>query len=50
MQLSGYSLDRLREDGEFILYRAHAKQEEPPSVLLLTPSFISTQLRDTQKD
>ena len=38
MQLSEYSLDRLRDDGEFVLYRAHAKQMEPPSVLLLTPA------------
>lgn len=37
MQLSGYSLARLRDDGEFILYRAHAPQSELPSVLLLTP-------------
>ena len=38
MQLSGYSLDRLLDDGEFILYRAHAKQAEPPSVLVLAPA------------
>ena len=38
VQLSDYSLDRLRDDGEFILYRAHAKQMELPSVLLLTPA------------
>src|SRR5215472_15649034 len=38
MQLSEYSLDRLRDDGEFILYRAHAQQTELPSVLLLTPA------------
>ena len=38
MQLSEYSLERLRDDGEFILYRAHAKQIEPPSVLLLAPA------------
>src|SRR6266542_992690 len=37
VQLSEYSLERLRDDGEFILYRAHAKQVEPPSVLLLAP-------------
>ena len=35
MQLSKYSLERLREDGKFILYRAHGKQIKPPSVLLL---------------
>src|SRR5215470_5549521 len=38
MQLSKYSLERLRDDGEFILYRAHGKQIEPPSVLLLAPA------------
>src|SRR5882757_1648351 len=38
VQLSGYSLDCLRDDGEFILYRAHAKQIELPSVLLLAPA------------
>src|SRR5215471_19652490 len=38
MQLSDYSLECLRDDGEFILYRGHAKQPEPPSVLLLTPA------------
>lgn len=35
VQLSRYSLKPLRDDGEFILYRAHAKQMESPSVLLL---------------
>jgi len=38
MQLSEYSLECLRDDGEFILYRGHAKQPEPPSVLVLTPA------------
>jgi hypothetical protein len=38
VELSRYSLDLVREDGEFILYRAHSKQLEPPSILLLTPS------------
>ncbi len=38
MQLSEYSLESLRDDGEFVLYRAHAKQMERPSVLLLTPT------------
>src|SRR5713226_3424234 len=36
MQLSEYSVERLRDDGEFVLYRAHGV--EPPSVLLLAPS------------
>lgn len=38
VELSRYSLDLVREDAEFILYRAHSKQLEPPSILLLTPS------------
>src|SRR5262245_45626740 len=38
MQLSEYSLECLRDDGEFILYRGHAKQPGPPSVLLLAPT------------
>jgi PAS domain S-box-containing protein len=38
MQLSEYSLERLRDDGEFILYRGHPKQSVTPSVLLLTPA------------
>ena len=38
MQLSEYSPERLRDDGEFILYRAHAKQKELPSVLLVAPA------------
>ena len=36
MQLSEYSVQRLRDDGEFVLYRAHGV--EPPCVLLLAPS------------
>jgi len=38
MQLSGYSLDRLSDDGEFILYRAQAKDTELPPLLLLAPA------------
>jgi hypothetical protein len=38
MQLSGYSRDRLCDDGEFILYRAHVKPTELPPVLLLAPA------------
>jgi PAS domain S-box-containing protein len=37
VDLSGYLLDALREDGEFILYRARAKHAETPSVLVLSP-------------
>jgi serine/threonine protein kinase len=35
VELAGYSLESLRDDGEFILYRACAKQLEPASLLLL---------------
>jgi serine/threonine protein kinase len=38
MQLSGYSFDRLRDDREFILYRARATRIEPPTVLLFAPA------------
>lgn len=37
VQLSSYTLDRIRDDGEFNLYRAHAQRIEAPSVLLLAP-------------
>src|ERR1700721_116668 len=37
MQLSGYSLVRLRDNGKFILYRAYPTQTELSSVLLLVP-------------
>jgi serine/threonine protein kinase len=36
MQLSEYFVERLRDDGEFVLSRAHGV--EPPSFLLLSPS------------
>src|SRR5260370_21875696 len=38
MQLSEYSLQCLRRDGEFILYRGHAKQPGAPCILLLAPA------------
>src|SRR4029077_14711543 len=38
MHFSKSALERLRDDGEFILYRAHGKQIEPPSVLLVAPA------------
>ena len=37
MDLSGYLLEPLREDGEFVLYRARANHVQLPSVLLLSP-------------
>src|SRR2546428_5968333 len=38
MQLWKYALECLRGDGEFILYRGHAKQPGAPSILLLAPA------------
>src|SRR5215471_10182462 len=38
MQLSEYSHECLRDDGEFVLYRGHAKRLGLPSVLLLSPT------------
>ena len=49
MQLSKYSLERLRDDGEFILYRAQAEQMEPPSVLLLAPASTRPSLETLKK-
>lgn len=49
MQLSAYSLDRLRDDGEPILYRALAEQTELPSVSSAGPGVNSAQPRDTQE-
>ena len=49
MQHSVYSLDRLRDDGEFILYRAHAKQTELSSVLLVTPASTRPSPETLQK-
>jgi PAS domain S-box-containing protein len=41
VELSRYLLEPLREDGEFVLYRAHAKQIEPRFFLVVSP--VSTQ-------
>jgi hypothetical protein len=49
MQLLGYSLDRLRDDGELILYRAHAKPSESPVVLLLVPASTRPSLETLKK-
>jgi PAS domain S-box-containing protein len=38
MQLSEYSLECLRDDGELILHRGHARQPGLPSVLVLAPT------------
>jgi len=49
MQLSEYSLERLRDDGEFILYRGHANEPGPPSVLLITPASTRPSLETLRK-
>ncbi|HYO80893.1 MAG TPA: protein kinase, partial [Bryobacteraceae bacterium] len=49
MQLSEYSLEPLREDAEFVLYRAHAKATEAQSVLLLTPTSTRPSPETLQK-
>lgn len=38
MQLTGYSLGHLRNDGEFVLYREPPRQEEQSYVPLLEPA------------
>ncbi len=49
MDLSGYVLESLRRDEEFILYRAHPKQAEGPSVLVLAPVSIRPALESLNK-
>ena len=48
----GHFLGRLRGDGEFTVYRAHAKQIEPPSVLLPAPDSTrpSTEILEIDND
>jgi serine/threonine protein kinase len=48
VQLSGYTLDRLRDDGEFVLSRAHAKQSNS-SVLLLSPASARPSIQTIKK-
>jgi hypothetical protein len=50
VQLSRYSLDRLRDDGEFILYRAHPEQLDTAFRSAGSPGFNPAQPRDTQED
>ena len=47
--MSDYVRERLREDEEFILYRARASAAEPSSVLLLTPASIHPQPESLKK-
>jgi hypothetical protein len=50
VELSRYSLDLVREDAEFILYRPHSKQLEPPSILLLALCSTPAQPRNHRED
>ena len=49
MELSGYALEPLRKDEEFILYRGHSKQAEAPSVLLLATVSLRPALETLKK-
>src|SRR5215472_7998581 len=49
MQLSEYSLECLRNDGEFILYRARTAETERPAILLLSPASTRPSLETLQK-
>jgi predicted ATPase/GAF domain-containing protein/two-component sensor histidine kinase len=49
VQLSQYTVDRLRDDGEFILYRGRAAEPQRPSVLLLAPASTRPSLETLKK-
>jgi len=49
VELSEYLFEPLREDEEFVLYRGHAKQGEPRSVLLLAPVSTRPILKTLKK-
>jgi hypothetical protein len=49
MQLSKYSLERLRDDGEFILSRAHGEANRAAFRFAARPSFHSARPRDIQE-
>ena len=49
MQLWEYSVERLRDDGEFVLYRARANDGAPSSVLLLAPASARPRHETLQK-
>jgi hypothetical protein len=40
LEISEYARECIREDEEFILYRAHSNTAEVPSILLLTPASM----------
>src|SRR5260370_37292478 len=49
VETSGYERECVREDEEFILYRARASAAEVPSVLLLTFASIRPRLESLKK-
>src|SRR6201998_3576142 len=49
VEMSEYVRECLREDEEFILYRARTSAAEPSSVLLLTPASIHPRLESLKK-
>src|ERR1700744_1281699 len=49
VEISEYVRECLREDEEFILYRARASAAEMPCVLLLTPASIRPRLESLKK-
>jgi len=49
VDLSGYVFQPVREDSEFVLYRARAKDLEPWSVLLLSPVSLRPSIETLRK-
>jgi len=49
MEFSEYSLEPLRDDQEFILYRGHAREAKGSSVLMLAPLSIRPALETLKK-
>ena len=50
MELSEYSLEALREDQEFVLYRCHAREAKGSSVLMLAASLNTARARNSQEN
>jgi serine/threonine protein kinase len=48
-EIAGYATECIREDEEFILYRAHPNTAEVPFVLLLTPASMRPRLESLKK-
>src|SRR5580704_11411417 len=49
LEISEYAGECIREDQEFILYRAHANTAEMRSILLLTPASMRPRLESLKK-